>query len=226
MLDQPVSLFYALFQAACPIALLGADLRRADSLVTELHDLSVKHAREPWRIAAQCYRGMLLTKMESDKADGINMIRTALSELPESAYHQHYAQIMSDLADALAHNGEFGQALAAIDAAFSRCHRTGEGWCVPELLRLRGELLIRQRPDQGLDAAEKYFSEAIEMAARQGALSWELRAAMSLARLRMKQDRPLEGNGVLAPIYARFREGSETPDLLAARALLTSLPIQ
>jgi len=224
-LDQPASLFYALFQAACPIALLGADLPAADALARRLLDLSARHAMESWRIAGQCYMGMLLTKQNSDKTVGIEMIRAALSELPESAYQIHYVQILADMADALAHTGELEQALATIDAALSRCKRTAEGWYLPELMRVRGELLMQRAGGRTLDGAEDHFSRALEMAAQQGALAWELRAAISLARLRMQQGRAADARTVLASVYGRFTDGFASADLVAARALLDALPV-
>ena len=92
----------------------------------------------------------------------------------------------------------------------------GEAFDMPELLRLRGEL---EAGSGDLEAAEASLTRSVELAEGQGALSWRLRAEMSLARLRREQGRPdpLEG---LAATYARFSEGFETADLKAARRLL------
>ena len=75
-----------------------------------------------------------------------------------------------------------------------------------------------------MTAAEDLFHEAIKLAQEQEALLWELRAALSVARLRVKQGRGGEAKQRLAQIYDRFTEGFETPDLRAARALLDELP--
>jgi predicted ATPase len=69
-------------------------------------------------------------------------------------------------------------------------------------------------------AAEGHFRQALDWARRQGALSWELRAATSLARLLRDHDRCAEAMALVAPIYNRFTEGFETADLKAAKALL------
>jgi predicted ATPase len=71
--------------------------------------------------------------------------------------------------------------------------------------------------------AEATFTESIEWARRQGALSWELRTAMSMAQLKRRQGRNAEALQTLAPVYARFREGFATSDLKLARALLEQL---
>ena len=70
--------------------------------------------------------------------------------------------------------------------------------------------------------AEDHFRQALDWARRQGALSWELRTATSLARLRRDQNRSAEAIALLAPIYNRFTEGFETADLKAAKALIDS----
>jgi predicted ATPase len=91
-----------------------------------------------------------------------------------------------------------------------------------KVYRLRGELLLQQSAaPQG--EAEESFHQALIVARRQQAKSWELRAAMSLARLRQQQGRRDEAYALLAPIYAWFTEGFDTADLQEARALLAAL---
>ena len=97
-------------------------------------------------------------------------------------------------------------------------------WYVPELLRIKGEVLLQQAADQSAQAAEDCFNQAAEMAREQGALFWELRIALSLARLRMTQRRDGEAKQILAPVYGRFTDGYETTDLRAARIMLDTLP--
>jgi predicted ATPase len=100
----------------------------------------------------------------------------------------------------------------------------GHGWYSPELLRIKGEVLLRQRADQSAVAAEDCFSQAAQMAREQGALFWELRIALSVARLRVSQGRGHEARAPLAAVYDRFTEGFATADLQAARSLLEGLP--
>src|SRR5216683_7804624 len=95
--------------------------------------------------------------------------------------------------------------------------RTGERWFVAELNRYKGQLLLRQGRSE---AAEELYRKALSIAREQEAKLWELRAAVSLARLRRDQGRRAEARGVLAPIYGWFTEGFDTPDLREAKALL------
>ena len=125
----------------------------------------------------------------------------------------------------LAGTGRLDEALVAVvDAmAVDREGADGHGWYAPELLRIKGEVLLRQATDQSL-AAEDCFNQAAQMAGEQGALFWELRVALSVARLRVSQGRHHEARAPLASVYDRFTEGFATADLQAARTLLEGLP--
>ena len=106
------------------------------------------------------------------------------------------------------------EALAVVDK--------GDRWYEAELHRLKGELLLRQAvPDA--PQAEACFQQALAVARRQQAKSWELRAAMSLSRLWQQQGKRAEARELLAPIYGWFTEGFDTPDLQEAKALLEDL---
>jgi predicted ATPase len=91
------------------------------------------------------------------------------------------------------------------------------------LLRVKGELFLLQGAPGAAAAAEDYFRQALDWARRQGALSWELRAGTSLARLWRDQGRRKEAQQLLAPIHGRFTEGFETADLKAAKAVIDEL---
>src|SRR5207237_1394698 len=103
--------------------------------------------------------------------------------------------------------GEIEQGLASIEMALSRCERNGERWYIADLLRIKGELILGSNDPQATVKAETEFSSSIEWARRQGALSWELRAATSLARLLRDQGRSAEATALLQPVYDRFTEG-------------------
>jgi predicted ATPase len=92
---------------------------------------------------------------------------------------------------------------------------------MPELLRIKGEVLLQRKPN-AIDA-EDHFLRSLAWARRQGALSWELRSATSLARLWRDQARTKEAHELLAPVYHRFTEGFDTVDVKAAKALVESL---
>jgi predicted ATPase len=96
-----------------------------------------------------------------------------------------------------------------------------ERWYEAELYRLKGELLLRRgSPSEEVAAC---FHQALDVARRQEAISLELRAAMSLARLWQQQGKRTEAHALLAPIYGWFTKGFETADLQEAKALLEAL---
>jgi predicted ATPase/DNA-binding winged helix-turn-helix (wHTH) protein len=221
-IDHPVSVYLALFQTACPVALLANDLPAADGFVRMLLDLSVKHGVDGWNVVGRCLRGVLLIR-RGDVAAGHELLRTALASMPETSFHLHFVYFLAELAQALGRTGEIAKGLLMIDGALARCERHEEGWYVPELMRVKGELLLQDSGDRSAATADQYFSRAIEVARRQGALMWELRSATSLAGLKARQGRHDEARQILAPVYDRFTEGFESTDLRAARALLESL---
>jgi predicted ATPase/DNA-binding winged helix-turn-helix (wHTH) protein len=96
------------------------------------------------------------------------------------------------------------------------------GWCAPEILRKHGEYLLLRADAAAGEAAEREFRRAMDLARRQGALAWELRGAMSLARSWIGQGRFAEARELVAPLYGRFDEGLETADLRAARAIVSA----
>jgi predicted ATPase len=93
----------------------------------------------------------------------------------------------------------------------------------PEFLRLPGELLLLQTAPATANPSEDLFRQALDLAHQHGALSWELRAATSLARLLSNQDRRVEAIACLQSVYDRFTEGFGTADLIAAKQLLDGL---
>ena len=95
--------------------------------------------------------------------------------------------------------------------------RTGERWFEAELHRHKGQLLVRRGH---IEAAEELYHKALDIAKKQQAKLWELRAAVSLARLRRDQGLRGEARDLLAPVYHWFTEGFDTPDLQQAKALL------
>ena len=116
--------------------------------------------------------------------------------------------------------GQIEEAVTLLDDALQIVERTGERWFAAELNRHKGQLLLRQGHSE---AAEELYRKALSIAEEQGAKLWELRAAMSLARLRRDQGRHAEARDLLAPVYGWFTEGFDTHDLKEAKALLDEL---
>ena len=157
---------------------------------------------------------------------GLLVLRDAFETCDRTGWHISYEEYKGALALGLAGTGRLDEALLAVDDAMAadRKGADGRGWYAPELLRIKGEILIQQAADQSVLTAEDCFKQAGELAREQGALFWELRVALSLARFRVSQGRRHEARAPLASVYDRFTEGFATADLQAARTLLEGLP--
>jgi len=126
------------------------------------------------------------------------------------------------LAKAHAELGQFEEAWRRLDEAMMMVEVSNEIWAHPEILRFGGEIALLS-PEQHAAKAQAYFERALAVARQQQATSWELRAAMSLARLWRDQAKPQQARELLAPVYGRFTEGFDTRDLKEAKALLDAL---
>jgi len=220
--EQVLLLCNVLAHAACPISLFVGDLAAAERYIAMLLEYSVKHGLALWRLQGRCYRGVLLSRTDNPAA-GLQLLGTALDELRETAFSGHYATLLGGLAGALGRAGHVVEGLAAIEEALARSERSQARWYAAELLRVKGELVLRQGGPNSVLTAEGEFLTALDLARQQGALAWELRTATSLAALRRDDGRTEEARELLAPIYGRFTEGFGTADLLAANALLDTL---
>jgi predicted ATPase len=126
------------------------------------------------------------------------------------------------LAEAAGHLGQVEEGLRLLAEAPQALEANAHGDSLTEVYRIQGELLLRQAvPDA--PQAEACFQQALAVARRQQAKSYELRAVMSLARLWQEQGKRGEAQAVLAPIYHWFTEGFDTADLQDAQALLDEL---
>ncbi len=219
--QHAISFAYALHRGACPVALWAGDLSAAGRYVDMMLDDARKHGLEQGRLYGRGYQGAVAVR-RGDIATGLRLLQTCYEELGETGVvaprFMRFAAIY--MAEALGQADRASEALVAIDDAIGRAERTHELWERAELMRVKGWLLLLQSTSQNSASAESCFRHALDAARRQGALSWELRAATSLARLWCDQDRSAEARALLQPVYDRFTEGFETADLKAAAVLL------
>jgi predicted ATPase len=219
MLNNAMLLANSLAVMGCPIALYVGDLAEAERLVAMLLDCSVKHALSPWHALAQCLKGTLL--IARNDPTGLTVLRTGLARMREAGFTFRYTISLAALAQGLGAFGQVAEALTAIDEALDRADRHEERWCLPELLRIKGELLRLDPQTDG--SAEACFRDALDEARRQQALSWELRAATSLAKLWREDGKIAEAKKLLTGVYDRFTEGFDTADLRTACAVIGEL---
>jgi predicted ATPase/DNA-binding winged helix-turn-helix (wHTH) protein len=218
-LADPATLCYALSHAGSLLALWVGNLAAAERYADMLLDHSRKHGFTVWNDFASRLKGVVLVKA-GDLVGGSPLLRAGLSESTEPDSGLWFLTGLGQLAEALGHAGRVADGLATVERGVDRSQR---GWLAPELLRIKGELLLLRDTTGTMEAVEGTFRQALDGARRQGTLSWELRAATSLARLLRDQGRTADALACLQPIYDRFTEGFDTADLIAAKQLLDDL---
>jgi predicted ATPase len=176
----------------------------------------------PFRVAmGTILRGWALAAL-GEGEEGMAQLRQGLEGWRATGAAISWSYYLGSLADAYARGAHAGEGLAVLTEALTCVDQTGERYAEAELHRLKGALLLEQTvPDA--HQAEVCFQQALAIARRQQAKSWELRAAMSLSRLWQQQGQRAEARALLAPIYGRFTEGFATADLQDAKALLEAL---
>ena len=152
--------------------------------------------------------------------EGLTQLRTGLSNRRSRGANCYSTGIFAALARAEGMAGEPGVGLDILEEALAFVEQTDERYCQAELLRLQADLL--QMVGEGASAEASYL-KAIEVAQRQEARSWELRAVTTLARLWCDKGKRNEARELLAPIYGWFTEGVDTADLKKAKVLLDHL---
>jgi len=190
----------------------------AQHMVDVLDELIEGYSLGSYRGFAMAFRGKLLVETGRPH-EGCHLLQTAASTLKTARLASLDAYFTCALAECLAAAGSLDDAFVAVEGGIEQAQRRGGTWELPELLRLKGVLLASRSPTDAR-AVDETLSAAIELARRQGALVWELRAATALARERLKRGSTDEAFGDLSAVYAKFTEGTDAPDLQAARNLL------
>jgi predicted ATPase/DNA-binding winged helix-turn-helix (wHTH) protein len=220
--DTGFTLCWVLHHAVCPVALMTGDITAADRGVAAISDLAMRFDAALWKILGSCWQGKLLVE-RGEFARGCELLQMALDTCDQTGWRICNAEFLGALAQAQAGLGQIDAALATVDKALARAEHTGELCDIPLLLRIKGEVLQQQAADGASLDAEQWLLRAITVSQEQDALLLELQATLSLARLRMKQNRLKDARQALAPVYDRFTEGFATADLLAVKELLQQL---
>ena len=209
-------------QGACPVAFLAGDLDAAERYCTMLIEHTERHPIRLWNVWARAFRGVVMAK-NGDIATGLPLLQKALELAGEARLLPRFLLPLGELAACLGAAGEVSEGLETVEQALARCEAREERWYAAELWRIKGELLLHPGECRSVAAAEQAFDEASLVAQEQGALSWELRAAISVAKLRMSQNRAAEAHGILAAVCGKFTEGFETSDMRLAQAMMAEL---
>jgi predicted ATPase len=167
------------------------------------------------------WRGWALA-MQGEGATGLAQLRQGLAALLAVGQERERPLCLVLLAEAAGYVGQIAEGLRLLDEALAVFEANGQGDLLAEAYRLQGAWLLRQAtPD--VVQAEACFQQALDVARRQQAKSWELRVAVSLSRLWQPQGKQAKARELLVPIYEWFTEGFDTADLQEAKALLKDL---
>jgi class 3 adenylate cyclase/predicted ATPase len=219
-LSHPHSLAFVLVFAAILHCLCG-EVQAASARADAATRLAAEQDIAQWFAGGTILRGWAVAA-QGQAAEGIVQIHQGLA-----AWRAAWAECLRPfwfalLAEAYAVGDDPTGGLHALAEALALIEKTGEWWYAAEIYRLKGEcLLLCSQAQQGEAAA--CFQQALDIARRQQAKSWELRAALSLARLWRQQGKATDAREVLAPVYQWFTEGFDTADLQQAKALLEEL---
>lgn len=175
----------------------------------------------PYHQLAHAFQGELAI-CRGDFASGVEILQTRVERLHASGYRLFTMRLQGALARGLAACGRWSEALRLVAETGQMIAEKGYTSYLPELLRLKGTILLAM-PERRVAEAESCFVESLKLSRSQGARAWELRAATDLAAHWAELGRKDEARALLQPVFAQFTEGLDTPDLLAAKALLKTL---
>ena len=213
------TLAYALIYAGL-MAISARSTTEGASVANELVSLTEEHGFALFLGYGLILQGGAMAQ-SGQGAAAVERIREGIAAMLATGARRTESMVLGLLAEALAAMGATAKALEMLAAALAAAEGCGAHWA-PELHRLRGELLQRlSLPDWA--EIERSFRTSLAVAHEQGTRGFELRAAISLARLLSKQERRDEARDLLAPLYGWFTEGFDTPDLKEAKALLDAL---
>jgi class 3 adenylate cyclase/predicted ATPase len=215
-----VPLMYAQFHTSLT-NVLCAKYAAANAQSNEVVRLADEKGAALWKALGTMQSGCVLA--QSGKAsEAIEMITSGITMYRSTGSRLYLPIFLSHLSRTYAELGRFDQAWRYIGEAMAAVETTGERWYEAEIHRVTGEIALKL-PQLGSSQAGAYFERALTVARAQQAKSWELRAAMSMARLWLDQDMREKARALLAPIYGWFTEGFDTRDLKEAKALLHGL---
>jgi predicted ATPase/DNA-binding winged helix-turn-helix (wHTH) protein len=219
--DQgPVTIPYALAWNVFVYLQIG-DWLTAKKLIDRLANYARKDDLSIINLQAVGWQGVLAI-LRGDPSLGIELLQTALAALRAFGYELHRCVFSARLAQGFAKAGNTEIARTTICEAVTWAEGRGRSADLPELLRIKAEILIVASPAHTSEA-EGCLAGSLELARQQSALSLELRTGMSLARLWAENGQVDEALDLLAPIHSRFTEGFDTLDLVAAANLLDEL---
>ncbi|ESY62489.1 MULTISPECIES: hypothetical protein [Mesorhizobium] len=211
VLDQPLTLSIA-FVWAVSVFLWVGDLKSAEEHIDRLFSRAEFHSLGPYLALGHGFKGEIAIR-RGNASGGVESLRYSLAELHTAPYELLTTPLNISFAQGLAATGRSVEALSLMDETIRQVEANGDLCYMPELMRVKGSLVLAApRPGAG-EEAELCFRRSLEFSDHQGVRAWELRAAVDLASLLAVRGRHKAARALLQPIFARFGEGLETADL-------------
>jgi predicted ATPase/DNA-binding winged helix-turn-helix (wHTH) protein len=219
-MDHPITLCIALIWAVS-IDLWSGDLDAAEENIDRFIAHAESRSMGPYLAVGRGVKGELAIR-RGHAAEGVETIGTCLRELHDAGYELLTTTFNIALVQGLMALGQIERSACLIDDAIRLVEQSGDHLYMPELLRMKGRVLLA-RPKPDADQAEAHFVQSLELSRRKGAKAWELRAAIDLAGLLAERGRREEARRWLQSACEGFAAGSETADIRAADKLLQTL---
>ena len=219
-IGHAASLMYALAMTSIVPILLG-NYAVGNAQADELVAVAEEKSASLWKAFGTTLQGCVLA-LTGNPSDAVHKLTSGIAAWRSTGSTLWTTVYLSYLTRAHAELGQFDDAWRCIDETFAAVNRTNERWWEAEVNRIAGEIVL-QTSEPNAAKAETYFERALAVARQQQAKSWELRTAISMARLWRSQGKPQQARELLAPIYGWFTEGFDTLDLKEAKGLLEEL---
>jgi predicted ATPase len=217
---QAATLMFALSDAPFTHIHCG-NYAAANAQADEVLALADEKGTLTWKALGMIYQGYV-SALTGKSSDAIQIINSGITAWRSTRATLYMPLFLPYLASAYAELGQFDAAWRCIGEATSLIGTSKESWSEAEVNRIAGEIALKS-PARDAAKAQSYFERALAVARQQQAKSWELRAAMSMARLWRDQGKRDEARELLTPIYGWFTEGFDTLDLKEAKGLLDEL---
>jgi predicted ATPase len=220
-MGQAATFLFALGGAGAWTLILCGNYAAASAQADELVALAAEKGAAQWKAFGILDQGRVLA-LTGKASDAVQMMNSGMAAFRSTGSTTWMPWQLLFLASAHAQLGQFDDAKHCIGEAMTTLETSGERWCEAEVNRIAGEIALMSGEPEAA-RAEAYFERALAVSRKQQAKSWELRAAMSMARLWRDQGKRDEALELLAPVYGWFTEGFDTRDLKEAKALLAKL---
>lgn len=219
-MDHSLTLSIALIWAIS-VFLWTGDLQSAEKHIEWVISRASSHSLAPYLAVGRGFQGELAVR-RGDPKHGVEALQNSLRVLHAAPYELLTTPLDMSLGQGLMALGRYDESISLIDETIRRVEANGDQIYMPELLRVRGTMLLAQSR-HNRDEAEGQLAQSLELSRTHGSRAWELRTATDLAAIYADHGRADDARALLLPIFEQFTEGWDTADLRAAKLLLANI---